>query len=457
MPKHLAPETEPAPSRVSLGLRRLLLGGGVVLVGIISIFAGYAIFQHKNPLQVITSAFVQTPQQVFGKDHLLILAVGLDYDYDSKDEEYSTQSRSDVIKAINLDFGLKKAYVVSVLRDMVATMPDGRQAKINEAQSDGGIKEAQSVIASFLGTPPFDRYIILRINAMKEIISAINGVDINVKDSNCIQSGDCKNQDSLNYDDSWGHLHIHLKPGMQHLDGPAAVGYARFRHDWCGDPCRSKRQEQVIQAMISKLRNDKFNTVMHIGQLIDIVRRNVTTNLTQGEMIALANYFSDVSPSDIIQAQLPYVSNITLPDGGDALVADDAAKKKLVQEMLIAPPTPQPSPDMMALASIPPGTIRIDVENGSGIAGAAHKVADALKAKGFVISDVGNATGTVAITEVHEHSKTTFAGAKVREALPARMQSAAILSDAPTDVTSASDVTVIVGKDLALSTSTPKI
>jgi len=36
---------------------------------------------------------------------------------------------------------------------MVATMPNGSQAKINQAQSDGGVREAKDVIASFLGFP----------------------------------------------------------------------------------------------------------------------------------------------------------------------------------------------------------------------------------------------------------------------------------------------------------------
>ena len=64
---------------------------------------------------------------------------------------------------------------------MVATMPNGTQAKINQAQSDGGVKEAKQVIAKWLGIPGFDRYVILRIDATKEFITAIGGVDVVVK------------------------------------------------------------------------------------------------------------------------------------------------------------------------------------------------------------------------------------------------------------------------------------
>ncbi len=76
-----------------------------------------------------------------------MLVEGLDYDYTAKDEEFSTNSRSDVIWAVNLDFANKRIYQLSIPRDMVATMPNGTQAKINQAQSDGGVKEAKQVIA----------------------------------------------------------------------------------------------------------------------------------------------------------------------------------------------------------------------------------------------------------------------------------------------------------------------
>lgn len=437
-------------------LKRIGIVAVVVVAGLISVVAGFSIFQHKSPIAVIGEiAGVQTPQQVFGKDNLLVLVVGLDYDYTDKDIEYSAAARTDVIKAINLDFDKKRAYVLSILRDTVATMPSGRQAKINEAYSEGGIKESKSVIANYLGSPPFDKYVILRSDSVKDIINAIGGVDIDVKDSNCLQAHQCKGQDSLNYDDNWGHLHIHLKPGLQHLNGDQAVGYSRYRHDWCGDPCRSMRQDQVVQAIVAKARGDKLNTLLHFGDLIAFVRKNVTTDLTQSQMLALAAYFADVPKDGIVQDQLHMADNVTLADGGAAITVDPAEKRAKVRDMLIAPPTPMPSPDAMALASIPPGTIRVDVQNGSGVQGGAHLVADVLRTRGFLIGDVGNAPVDVTGTEIHEHSTTTFAGAKVRIALPASLQAVPVLGSDGT-ATPKSDVTLVVGKDLLTALSAEK-
>jgi LCP family protein required for cell wall assembly len=441
-------------------LRSIALWGGMLLMGFASTVAGFSLAQHKSPIQVIAEPFVRTPQQVFGKSNLLVLAVGLDYDYNAKDEEYSTQSRSDVIKVINIDFDRKQIYELSIPRDMDATMPNGSEAKINQAQSEGGITEAQSVISRWLGVPGFDRYVVLRINSVKEIISAIGGVDIDVKDSDCLAHHDCKNQSTLNYVDTWGHLNIHLKPGLQHLDGPGAVGYARFRHDWCSDPCRLMRQDQVIRAMVEKLKGDKLNTMLHAGQLIGIIQHNVTTNLNSGEMLALANYFIDISQKQIHQEQVPYVDVKTIANYGEVIIPDRAAKAKLVHDMLLAPPVPQPSPDAMTLAAIPPASLRVEIQNASGVPGAARKLADDLHSKGFIIGAVGNAPASgEPVTEIHEHSRTAFAGAKVRSALPMALQATAIVTDADPatlqtqTVQPASDVTIVIGKDLAAATT----
>lgn len=450
MAKHIDPQ--PPTRRAAPLLKRIGIVVGIIVIGLIAVVAGFSIVQKKNPLQVVAEPFVPTPQQVFGKNHLLVLVVGLDYDYNDKDEEYSSQSRSDVIKAVNIDFDNKQVYVLDVGRDMVATMPNGERAKINEAQADGGIAESRKVIAQFLGIPKFDRYVILRADSMKDIIDAINGITIDVKDSNCIMSGDCKNQTPLDYTDTWGHLYIHLKPGIQHLNGAQAVGYARYRHDWCGDPCRMKRQDEVISAMVQKIKGDKLNTLLHANALIDVIRHNVTTDISQPEMIALADYFLDFSTSDLHTSGLAWTP-VTLPDGGDATLPDANDLANKVRTMLIAPPSPMPSPNALTLAAIAPSSLHVNVENGSGVRGAAHRIAQELQKQGFVIDDIGDASSSdVAVTEVHQHSATNYAGARVREALPAAAQHAPIVGE-PIPAAAHSDVTVIVGKDIASAPS----
>ena len=465
MGKHVMPErppVTPAPDslarerRTPLWVRRAALIAGLVLVGVGSALAGFSLFKHENPIALLTQSFVPSPQQVFGKPNLLVLVEGLDYDYTNDDIEFSTQSRSDLIKAVNLQFSPKGIYVVSVLRDMLATFPNGSQRKINQAQAEGGVKEAQHVISQFLGLPGFDRYVILRADATKDLINAIGGIDVYVKTSDCLRDHTGCTGGRIDYDDNWGHLHIHLTEGMHHLNGEQAVGYGRFRHDWCSDPCRSMRQDQVIMAAVDKLRGDKLNTLVHAGDLMNVVHRDIQTNLTNDEMFSLASYFSGVQLHDVHFAQINYTSDVVLSDGDD-LIPDKTQLAQVVQDFLIAPPTPQPSPDAMALAAIAPSTVCVDVKNASGMAGAAKAVAESLRRAGFTIGDVGNAdVSDQDKTRITEHSNVTFAGAKVRSALPASVQSTPIsgspvLSPSPdaAGTNTPSDVTIFVGRDLA--------
>jgi LCP family protein required for cell wall assembly len=436
--------------------KRVLTTAMIASLGLISTVLGYAAFERRNPVTAISQIFVPSPQQVFGKSNLLVLVEGLDYDYNAKDEEYSTDSRSDVIWAVNLDFANKRVYELSIPRDMIATLPNGKQAKINEAQTEGGVKEAKSVIAGWLGIPGFDRYAILRINATKEFIAAIGGVDVYVKSSNCLRYNRGCTGDTLDYDDTWGHLHIHLKEGMQHLDGEHAVGYMRFREDWCSDPCRILRQQQVLRALIGKLKGDRVNTFLHFGDLLAAFRRNVQTDFTDSELLSIATHFQGMPSNAIVSNQVPYTTDIDLPGYGDSLVPDANVRAQLVAKMLTAPPPPIASPDAVALAAIAPATLRVDVQNGSGVTGAAQHVADALRRAGFTIGQISDADrSNYGATEIHEHSNVTFAGAKVRSALPANLREAVVVPDplpssSPVETASSnSDVTVIVGSDLA--------
>ena len=150
-------------------LSNRIVVGALIACGLISAAIGFFVFFPggvqqaqqiaTTPVRAVAHFFVPDPRQLFGKSNVRVLLVGLDYDYDTKDQETSKQSRSDIIMALNLDFTSQRVSELSIPRDMVATLPGGRLAKINQAQSEGGIKESQAVVADWLGLPPFDRYI----------------------------------------------------------------------------------------------------------------------------------------------------------------------------------------------------------------------------------------------------------------------------------------------------------
>jgi LCP family protein required for cell wall assembly len=396
----------------------------------------------QAPVHAIQRMLIPDPVKVFGKDHVRVLLVGLDYDYDKLDQETSKSARSDIIMALNLDFKNHRVSELSVPRDMVATLPNGQKGKINQAQSDGGIAESKAVIANWLGIPSFDRYIVMRIDTSKDVVNAIGGIDVDVKNSDALKRTGPNGP--LNYDDNWGHLHVHLKPGPQHLDGTQAVGYARFRHDWCSDPCRIMRQQQVVRAIIDKIEHDRLNTVTHAQQLLAVVRKDIETDITTKEQIASVMAFSHLTPRDIRTAQVPYVASIMLPDYGDSIVPDETAKQKLVASLLVEPG------DEVAHAGSAPvlaADIRVRVENGTTVPGLAARVAANLQRQGFRIAEIRDAPShDLRVTEIESGPSGADASDRVRKALGRSVVERRVAPSGTTD--EMADVTVVLGRDI---------
>jgi LCP family protein required for cell wall assembly len=427
-----------------------ILGAVLIVFGLMTGAVAFTMVRSHtyNPIVGVVNYFVPSPESVFGKERLYVLLMGLDYDYNSLDEPTSKDSRTDKIEVYSVDFPSKVVKSIAVPRDMDAIV-NGHEDKINDAYHFGGAKNTDAVVGAFLGMPKnaaggyFDRYLTFRINTTKDLINAIGGVDVPVTET-------------LNYDDTWGHLHIHFTPGLTHMDGDRAVSYMRFRHDACSDPCRIKRQQQVEKIVIEKLKNDKFNDLTRIAQLIDVLRRDVDTNFTFDEMKSIGWAFRDFNVADLHATQVPYVTDKNLNCCGDVLIADDAARAKIVADF-VGPyyaATPPPSTD--ALAAVKPADVRIDVRNGSGIAGLGAKMAAALRKDGYVINSIGNATTfDYDTTLIRATSKTPLAGERVRSDIHLPLATITPIPDATPGASGAvaagpaalADVTIIVGRD----------
>ncbi len=419
---------------------------GIVLIAIgigLGVVAYRMIAQHEtfgNALSHTFPPYVPSPSSVFGKDRIYVLVLGIDYNYDAKDQEYSKDARSDTIMVAGIDFPAKSVKLFSVLRDTEATV-NGHDTKINEAYSDGGVKLADQVIGQFLGMPQtekgtyFDRYVVINAEGLKDFVDAVGGIDVPVTEQ-------------MDYDDTWGHLHIHFKPGLQHMNGYQAMAYTRFRHDACSDPCRTKRQQQVIGILMRKLKADKFNDLLHIGSLIGALNRNVHTNLTFDEEKSIAWDFRDANLADLTHFDtIGYVDTKDTAYAGEVLIPDEAQKTRLVQGLLGPYGTTTPVP-AAAVAAIKPAMVHLVVENGSGISGLAGTVATRLQAMGYVVDSIRNADAfTYDTTQVRPASNVPLVGERVRTdlGLPGALVTPA------TDATPGAHpiVTLIVGRDYA--------
>ncbi|MDQ6781349.1 MAG: LCP family protein, partial [Candidatus Eremiobacteraeota bacterium] len=298
-------------------------------------------------------------------------------------------------------------------RDLWVYIPKSGYGKINEACGDGGPLRTEATVVKNLATPPWDYYVVLKVDATKNIIEALGGLDVNV-------------EKDMDYDDSWGHLHIHLQKGMHHLNGEQTVGYIRFRHDAEGDLGRMRRQRQVVQLLARRLRDPSI--ALHLPALLSIFKDNVRTDIPFGKLYDLALGMRSVTPQMVHSAQLPAV--IGWISGESVLFAPDVESKALVHKYLV----------VGYGSSFDPSNVHVRVENGSGKPGAASALADLLRQRGFNVVETGNAKS-------FDAKKTTIRGADQRAAgevarqLPIKNPHIAI---GPVDGV---DIDIIVGLD----------
>ena len=422
-----------------------LLAVVLIAVGVICGFVAYRVFHDHQRITTFSDIFIPPPSAVFGKDRIYVMLLGIDYNYDEKGMPYSKDARSDTIMVAGLDFPTKSMKLISVLRDTEAIVR-GRDVKINEAYRIGGVKLTDQVVGDFLGMPltargsHFDRYVTVKINGVKELVNAIGGIDVDVTEN-------------MDYDDTWGHLFIHFKANQRyHMNGEQAQGYMRYRHDACGDPCRVKRQQQIIHVVMQKLKTNKFNDLVHIGQLIGVVNRNVETNMTDDEKRSLAWAFKDANSADLSKAEvIGYVDTKDTPYGGQVVIPDEKQKVKLVADLL-GPYGNVTPPPLSALQAIKPATVHVIVQNGSGQPGLATTVSAKLSKLGYVVDSFGNAdTFAYETTQIRPASQVPFAGERVRADLG--VPEAVIAPATDTTPGPRTLVTVIVGKDYAAASA----
>jgi polyisoprenyl-teichoic acid--peptidoglycan teichoic acid transferase len=322
---------------------------------------------HKHGLRnMLAEMNLASPDltEIFGKQKLRVLVMGLDENWDEKDQMYTSGTRSDTMLGVNIDLASHQVAIVSIPRDLWVHIPKSGYGKINEAIADGGPQRSEKTVVDNLNMPLFDNYLILKIDATKNLVDALGGLDVNV-------------EKTMDYDDSWGHLHIHLKKGPQHLNGEQVVGYVRFRHDPEGDYGRMRRQRQVIGDLVKRVKDPMIFT--KLGSLIALFQDNVRTDLTYDKIFYLALALRGETTAMVHTTQLPVLEGFT---GGQSVLFYDAANgRPIVQKYMVVGFGNQ----------FDPATVHVTVHNGSGQPGAASALADYLRQRGFTVVATGNA------------------------------------------------------------------
>lgn len=197
-----------------------------------------------------------------------ILILGVDQGLEGRHDK----GNSDTLILATANPGKNKATMTSIPRDTLANIlgdPGDKynMFRVNSAYGIGGSKASMRTVSALLDVP-INYYVEVNMKALKSLVNAVGGVDVNVP---------------FDFSYDW----CDFRKGKQHLNGRHAVAYVRMRHDDPrGDYGRQMRQRQVINAVVHKAIS--VDSIANYRNLVKIFTKYVRTNLTFNDMLALA-------------------------------------------------------------------------------------------------------------------------------------------------------------------------
>lgn len=175
------------------------------------------------------------------------------------------------------------------------------KGKDKATQAEKGMAALKKEVANLTGITP-DYYVIVEWEAIGELVDALGGVEFEVPFD-------------MDYDDPYQDLHIHQKAGLRLLNGDDAMQVIRHRKNndgshSAGDVGRLKIQQDFLKAVAKRCLQPA--TFLKIPALAEIFAKNVTTDLTVGNILGFAEQAYGMDPDED-------VSFVTAPIGASFL------------------------------------------------------------------------------------------------------------------------------------------
>jgi anionic cell wall polymer biosynthesis LytR-Cps2A-Psr (LCP) family protein len=123
--------------------------------------------------------------------------------------------------------------------------------------------------------------------------------------------------------------HFHYIPGRQILNGKQAYEYVTSRDEPMADLARIDRQQQLLQALLTKVRN-QAGILDYAGIYLEF-KKSSETSLALKDMLKLALFVRDLKPDEMQVYKLPgrpeYINGISY------YIADPDSLQKLSMEV----------------------------------------------------------------------------------------------------------------------------
>lgn len=232
--------------------------------------------------------------------------------------------RTDSIMIATINTKQKTLGLTSIMRDSYVTIPGYYDTKINAAFGHGGIELLYETIA-YNYNLRLDGSAIVSFKTFQKIIDELGGIDIE------ITPAEAQYLNTTNYVSKKSNRT--LKPGMNHMNGNQALGYARVRYRATLDGSvddfgRTSRHRRVMGAIFKEVKKSNPITLV---KLLDTVFSQVQTDIKKSNA---SSYLAEVMELSLDGVPL---DNLRLPIDGSyqgakinrqAVVTFDAAANK---------------------------------------------------------------------------------------------------------------------------------
>ena len=195
-----------------------------------------------------------------------VLLLGIDNGAYGRDTEVG---RSDTMLLVTVNPKQKKTTMISIPRDSYTEIIGyGTFDKINHAYAFGKEQFSINSVQNMLNVP-IDYYVTVDMGGLMGLVDAVGGLEITPALT-------------FTYEEE-----SFTEGVTRHVDGEAALRYARMRYDDPeGDTGRQKRQQYVIQKLVEKLLS--LGSVTKYEEILKTLENSVKTNFTVEKLFQIA-------------------------------------------------------------------------------------------------------------------------------------------------------------------------
>jgi LCP family protein required for cell wall assembly len=225
---------------------------------------------------------------------MTVLAVGTD----ARSDEYRA-GRADFIRAVRVDFGLRRVTALEFPRDLWVQIPGLEQIrgtdrqKLNTAYTYGNPDNGPGLLAATLEQNfglQVDHYLVVNMNVFVDVIDALGGLDITLPPGGIDgrTSGDRSQR-------------LVFPEGEQRLTGEQALTLARIRNVSVFQ--RAEYQNMVMCALRRQIERPEI--LLRLPAILDSFTDNIRTDLTPVQISQLACLGARMPRSNILFASFP--------------------------------------------------------------------------------------------------------------------------------------------------------